>query len=186
MMRMILCMVATLGLVMAGRSAAQEVKFTMAAWDSPLVPLGITPYYLRVNSPTKARVVEVGMDLYLKGAYVRTISFGKATALKPQPLKVNCAVYLNPGEDGTVAGTSVMDWGGSRITQKFTLTAEEFPMKEGLTQAFEGATKMPFAGRTALFVLLAGPGGFGLPASIVEAPAANPKLSALMGCLRSE
>jgi hypothetical protein len=167
---------------------APEVKFTSAAWNDLSIPLGITPFYLEIDSPVKARKVSVEMDLYAKGVFKRTLSTMTIGFQEEKRLDLKSAIYFQPQADGTIKGTCVIHpAAGGRGISYFNLSQSELPLAEGASTYSVGETKISEAKRIPVFVILAGaPRGVSMADNPEDAPKANPDAFVIVGYLKKE
>jgi len=175
-----------LSLLIGSGCLAQEIKFTTTPWDSLAIPLDISAYYLTVESPTKLQSVELELDLYIKGRFIRTLSVGAmSVGEEASSLNANCALYLDQKDKETIQVTYVVDLPGGRSSGKLNLLPSEFPMKKG-TACSGNSTKIAPSGRTPVFTLLAGSSSSSFSTVAEDAPKANPNASVIIAYLKTK
>ena len=174
--------------------ASEPIKFTGASWDNLAIPLGITPFYLNIDSPIKVKSVAIEMDLYIKGKFVRTISSGGMSTLNGRkPLKANCAIYFDSSKDEkNVKGTMVAQWEGLMdSTGWFDIPSSEFPIKKG-NGSSALISKLESVGRFPVFCIAVDTSGPGENKSYTSFEKAddivknNPRSSIIIGYLKLE
>jgi hypothetical protein len=167
-------------------SIAGEITFKGASWDSLAIPLRITPFYIQIDHPASVTSVSIEMEMFIDRKLKKTISSGGLTRTdKAVPLKVNAAIYFMPPRNGEVESSLVIDWGGSSGVSRTKISESEFPISKGVASgAITEEIKIP--GRTPIFRIMVGDGGFTFPADPLETPQGNPGSTVFIGYLKTK
>lgn len=165
---------------------AQEVKFTGPAWDSLATPLGITAYFLSIDSPVEAKRVTIEMDLYKKGVFVRTIPLNGASWDKAHKLQLNMALYFP--HESIPQGKCVLEWNKSSAVGELDIPKAEFPLGKGGGSGAINSTIKP-QGRVPVFLLITGTSGTRqtkFSSAAEDTPKDNPEAHVIIGYLKTE
>lgn len=88
------------GVLMAAACCrADDIKMRGAEWDDLATALEVTPFFLEIQSSTKARSVKLLMEIHQEGKLVRTISSTGFNVLKGQeakPINLKSSLFFVP------------------------------------------------------------------------------------------
>jgi hypothetical protein len=167
---------------------AQDINFKGAAWDSLAPTLNITPFYLTIKKPLEVKSVSVEIDLYVKGALVKTFSSGGFSGADKAPLQLNHALHFMPPKDGTISVTTSLDWGGSQSRTSFSISESTLDGIQFLKGFGCSAMTSEFdkPGRWPVFNIISGTNSFINHVTVPELIRANPDSIVLIGYVKAE
>jgi hypothetical protein len=165
---------------------ANEIEFHTPAWNDLSIPLGITSFYLDVNSKLTARDVLIEVEVYNHGKLRRTITSTETMVMKEspaQPLNLKCALYFIP-KDENYTGKIVFSWHGGMGTGDLSVPKTDLNFDKGMAPA-AFSSELKDSPRTPVFQVVTGishmsVGAGSSPEGLV---AANPDAVVLIGYL---